>query len=86
MTRLEFLVAIDQALHEMRVIAVPNYSATDYVCVCSCDFEHVPVTTQAEAQAQVLAGCPIAQLEAAGARRKAARLAMDLGVTVKRSA
>ena len=67
--------ALDQALHQMRVLPVPNYSATDYVCICSCDFEHIPVTTEAEARAQVAAGCPIQILDEQSAQRRARRIA-----------
>ena len=61
--------------HLMRVLPTSDYDAREFVAVCSCDYEHIPVTTRAEAEAEVAKGCPVELLDQQAARRRAARLA-----------
>lgn len=80
MTTIAHLVAdviqqLDKALHELRIVEVPDYGATNYVVVCGCEWESVQVTTRAEAEAQVAAGCPVDRLEVLSASRRARRIA-----------
>jgi hypothetical protein len=73
----EFLESMNRALgtHVMYVATVPDYGATNYAAVCrTCEFEHLQVTTRAEAEAQVAAGCPVEVLDRQSAKRRAARL------------
>jgi hypothetical protein len=63
MTAAQLLSLLDKTLHQMRVIEVPDYDETNYVAICSCDFESKQMTTKKEADDMKVAGCPIEALE-----------------------
>jgi hypothetical protein len=68
---------LSAALHELRVIEVPDYGLTNYAVVCGCEWESKQVTTEREAADMQAAGCPIEALERESARLRAARLAQQ---------
>jgi hypothetical protein len=77
MTPADFLRELDAALHEMRVLPVNDYGATNWIAICSCAWESVQMTRRDEAEAQVAAGCPVEALDRQSAKRRAARLQQE---------